>query len=182
MQQLIDYQFKTSELKNLVRLVKQTVQALKSYWNRLGMCIFCRICEIIFLVGGPWKSNVILEKSLRNGCNFCMNPGVNLLSLNLLWNHLIKYGWDKYVLDSSLMSMTEVLNRCNDFPFKCLLASLIVRVRLSRCCIELHYGTIFEDANVSSRAEKRLRMCVDMRQRTQAQARAHSKWLPFCGK
>ena len=53
MQQLIDYQFKTSELKNLVRLVKQTVQALKSYWNRLGMCIFCRICEIIFLVGGP---------------------------------------------------------------------------------------------------------------------------------
>ena len=35
---------------------------------------------------------------------------------------------------------------------------------------------------LANRAEKRLRMCVDLRQRTQAQARAHSKWLPFCGK
>ena len=35
---------------------------------------FCTICEIIFLVGGPWKSNVVLEKSLKNGCIFCMNP------------------------------------------------------------------------------------------------------------
>ena len=26
---------------------------------------FCTICEIIFLVGGPWKSNVVLEKWLQ---------------------------------------------------------------------------------------------------------------------
>ena len=27
------------------------------------------------MVGGPWKSIVALEKSLKNGCNFfCMNP------------------------------------------------------------------------------------------------------------
>ena len=32
------------------------------------MCIFIRICEIIFLVGGPWK---VLEKRLKF---FCMNP------------------------------------------------------------------------------------------------------------
>ena len=37
---IIDYQFKTSELKNVEKLVKQTVQALKSHQKRLGMCIF----------------------------------------------------------------------------------------------------------------------------------------------
>ena len=35
-----NYQFKTSELKNGEMLVKQTVQALKPYKNRLGMCTF----------------------------------------------------------------------------------------------------------------------------------------------
>ena len=41
---IINYQFKTSELKNELKnvktWVKQTVQALKSYYDRLGMCIF----------------------------------------------------------------------------------------------------------------------------------------------
>ena len=37
---IINYQFKTSELKNEEKLVKQTVQASKSYWNILRMCIF----------------------------------------------------------------------------------------------------------------------------------------------
>ena len=41
---IINYQFKTSGLKNVEKLVKQTVQALVH---------FCTICEIIFLVGGP---------------------------------------------------------------------------------------------------------------------------------
>ena len=36
----INCQFKTSEQKNVEKLVKQTVQALKPYKNRLGMCIF----------------------------------------------------------------------------------------------------------------------------------------------
>ena len=40
---------------------------------------FCTICEIIFLVGCPWKSNVVLEKSLKSPWKmvaiFCMNPG-----------------------------------------------------------------------------------------------------------
>ena len=40
----INYQFKTSGLKNVEKLVKQTIQALVH---------FCTICEIIFLVGGP---------------------------------------------------------------------------------------------------------------------------------
>ena len=39
-----------------------------------GNIHFCTICEIIFLVGGPWKSNVVLEKSLKNGCNFLYEP------------------------------------------------------------------------------------------------------------
>ena len=50
---IINYQFKTSELKNVEKLLKQTIQASRPHKNRLGMCIFIRICEIIFLVGGP---------------------------------------------------------------------------------------------------------------------------------
>ena len=37
---IINYQFKTSELKNVEKLVKLTVKALMSYSNGLGMCIF----------------------------------------------------------------------------------------------------------------------------------------------
>ena len=36
---IINYQFKTSERKNVEKLVKQTFQALKPHQNRLGMCI-----------------------------------------------------------------------------------------------------------------------------------------------
>ena len=40
------------------------------YWN----VDFCTICEIMFLVGSPWKSNVVLEKSLKMVAIFGMNP------------------------------------------------------------------------------------------------------------
>ena len=43
---IINYQFKTSELKNVEKLVKQTVQALKSYQNRLEMCIFVQSVKL----------------------------------------------------------------------------------------------------------------------------------------
>ena len=43
---IINYQFKTSELKNVEKLVKQTVQALKSYENRLGICIFIQSVKL----------------------------------------------------------------------------------------------------------------------------------------
>ena len=33
------------------------------------------MCEIIFLEGGPWKSNVAPEKSFKNGCNFLYELG-----------------------------------------------------------------------------------------------------------
>ena len=46
---IINYQFKTSELKNVEKLVKQTVQALKPYWNRLGMCIFVESVKLYSL-------------------------------------------------------------------------------------------------------------------------------------
>ena len=48
----IKYHFKTSKLKNVEKLVKQTVQALKSYQNT-GNAHFCTICESIFLEDGP---------------------------------------------------------------------------------------------------------------------------------
>ena len=44
---IINYQFKTSELKNVEKLVKQTVQALISLIkNRLGMCIFVQSLKL----------------------------------------------------------------------------------------------------------------------------------------
>ena len=53
---IIDYEYKTSELKNVEKLVEQTVKALKSCWSRLGMCIFVQsVPKITFPVGGPSK-------------------------------------------------------------------------------------------------------------------------------
>ena len=43
---IINYQFETSGLKNVEKLAKQTVQALKSYYNRLGMCIFVQSMKL----------------------------------------------------------------------------------------------------------------------------------------
>ena len=40
----------------------------RSWWSKqFNSYWICTICEIIFLVGGPWKV-------LKNGCIFCMNP------------------------------------------------------------------------------------------------------------
>ena len=43
---IINYQFNTGELKNVEKLVKETVQALKSYENKLGMCIFVQSVKL----------------------------------------------------------------------------------------------------------------------------------------
>ena len=43
---IINYQFKTSELKNVEKLVKQTVQALEPYKNRLEMCVFVQSVKL----------------------------------------------------------------------------------------------------------------------------------------
>ena len=64
---IINYQFKTSELKNVEKLVEQTLySSLKALLEWTGKVQFCTICKIIFVVqgvGGPWKSNVFLEIS-----------------------------------------------------------------------------------------------------------------------
>ena len=70
----ITYQFKTSELKNVEKLVEQTAQAFKVLLEWTGNVHFCTICEIKFLVGGPWKLNVVLGKSSKKGCNFLYEP------------------------------------------------------------------------------------------------------------
>ena len=48
---IINYQFKTSELKNVEKLVEQTIQALMPCQNGLGKCslVQCTICELIYL-------------------------------------------------------------------------------------------------------------------------------------
>ena len=43
---IINYQFKTSELKNVEKLVEQTIQALKPCQNGLGMCSFVQSVEL----------------------------------------------------------------------------------------------------------------------------------------
>ena len=43
---IMNYQFKRSELKNVEKLVKQTVQALEPYKNRLEMCIFVKSVKL----------------------------------------------------------------------------------------------------------------------------------------
>ena len=43
---IINYQFKRSELKNVEKLVKQTVLALEPYKNRLEMCIFVQSVKL----------------------------------------------------------------------------------------------------------------------------------------
>ena len=68
---IINYQFNTGELQNVQKLVKQTLQALLA---ETGNVNFCTTFEIIFLVDGPWKSNVVLEKSLKNGSSFLYEP------------------------------------------------------------------------------------------------------------
>ena len=64
-----NYNFNTGELEDVEKLVEQTVQALKSSWNGLGMWIFVQP------VKGRWSLYVVLEKSLKNGpCNFLYKP------------------------------------------------------------------------------------------------------------
>ena len=66
----------------------------RSWWSKqfkTGNVHFCTTCEIIFLVGGPWKSNVVLEKSLKSSWKmiaiFCMNP-VTMSPSSGSWNRL----------------------------------------------------------------------------------------------
>ena len=49
-----------------------------SAWT--GNLLFCTICEITFLEGGPWKSNVVLEESFEIAAIFCMKPATVLHS------------------------------------------------------------------------------------------------------
>ena len=51
---------------------------VRSAWT--GNLLFCTICEITFLEGGPWKSNVVLEESFEIAAIFCMNPATVLHS------------------------------------------------------------------------------------------------------
>ena len=65
------YQYKTSELKNLEKLVEQTFQTLMFclVLERTGNVHVCTVCYITFLKGGPWKSNVVLKKFLKSPWN-----------------------------------------------------------------------------------------------------------------
>ena len=47
------HELKTSELKNVEKLVEQTLQAFKVLLEWTGNVCLCTICEITFLVGGP---------------------------------------------------------------------------------------------------------------------------------
>ena len=85
---IINYQFKRSEPEKCREVGEANVH-------------FCTICEIVFLVGGPWKSDVVLEKSLKNGCNLLYEP----------WTDWIIYGWlSDWLTDSAVQGLTNLLN------------------------------------------------------------------------
>ena len=69
---IINYQFKTSEPKNVEKFLGAKSSRLKvlSEWTR--NVHFCTMCDITFLVGGPWKV-------LKNGFNFLYEPCHNLV-------------------------------------------------------------------------------------------------------
>ena len=48
--------------------------SLKVLLERTGNGNICTISEISFLLGSPWKSNVVLEKSLKSGWKFFYEP------------------------------------------------------------------------------------------------------------
>ena len=52
------------------------------------MCILYTICEITFMVGSPWKFNLVLEKSLKSPGKtvaiFCTNPVTDFITHVLL--------------------------------------------------------------------------------------------------
>ena len=85
--------------------MEETVQAfiVLLEWNE--NVHFFTMYEITFLVGGPWKSNVVLEKSLKNGCNYLYEPCVVIVLVQvpkfrsyLKFAHLInnkEYCWIK---------------------------------------------------------------------------------------
>ena len=85
----MNYQFKASELKNVEKLVEQTVQALKPCYNGTGNVHFCTNCEINLLIGRPGKSNVVLEKFLKSRQKMivilCINPGPNTMKRQPCW-------------------------------------------------------------------------------------------------
>ena len=61
----VNYQFGTSELKNVEKLVEQTAQALKSYYIGMRMCIFVQCVKgslSLKIKCAPWK---VFEKSLK---------------------------------------------------------------------------------------------------------------------
>ena len=74
----INYQFKTSKLKNVKKLVEQIFQVLLE-WT--GNKHYCTICEITFLVGCPWKSSVVLDFCC---CRSCRDVSLFIISLILM--------------------------------------------------------------------------------------------------
>ena len=61
-----------------------------------GIVYVYTINEVAFLVGGPWKFNLLLEKSWKNVAIFCMNPGFvgcdTVLNTVLYWGFCRKLG------------------------------------------------------------------------------------------
>ena len=69
---IIDYQFKTRELKNGAANSSGLKVLLLMDWE----CAFLYSLWNCICVGGPWKSNLVLEKSLKMVALFCMNPAI----------------------------------------------------------------------------------------------------------
>ena len=76
---IINYQFKTSEPKNVEKFVGAKNLRLKVLSEWTGNVHFCTMCDITFLVGGPWKV-------LKNGFTFLYEPCHNLVIRKHSWH------------------------------------------------------------------------------------------------
>ena len=87
---IFNYEVKTSELENEEKSVKQTVQALKSYQNRLGICIFVQsvklYSQLVVLENLMWP----LKSPSKIIAIFCMKP-VIIQELSFVFRRLCNF-------------------------------------------------------------------------------------------
>ena len=55
---------------------------------------FCTVCEITFVAGGPGKSIVVLEKSLKMVAMFCMNPVFGRFLSHHYTTNVVEVDWN----------------------------------------------------------------------------------------
>ena len=105
-----------SEQVNREMLVKQTVQALKPYKNRLGMCTFVSVKIYSYtVVGDPWKLMQPLKSPWKMVTMFCVNSDTFLIILSWLLRDktkvlLFTFPWFNWLQPLSVNLSPDITN------------------------------------------------------------------------